>query len=89
MEYKKSIKREPEFRVLSDMQKSFKSLKVGDRAGCYGEERVIFIDHNRQVFVTKDYVDEDYYYYFIENPNQKPSLTNEYLTNPYAGLIHF
>ena len=87
MEYKKSIKREPEFRVLSDMQKSFKSLKVGDRAGCYGEERVIFIDHNRQVFVTKDYADEDYYYYFVENPNQKPSLSNELLTNPYIGLL--
>ena len=88
MEYKKSIKREPEFRVLSDMQKSFKSLKVGDHAGCYDGERVIFVDHNHQVFITKDYQDEDYYYYFIENPNQKPSLTNEYLTNPYAGLIH-
>ena len=87
-EYKNSIKREPEFRVLSDMQKSFKSLKVGDHAGCYDGERVIFVDHNHQVFITKDYQDEDYYYYFVENPNQKPSLTNEYLTNPYAGLIH-
>lgn len=87
-EYKDSIKREPEFRVLSDMQKSFKSLKVGDHAGCYDGERVIFVDHNHQVFITKDYEDEDYHYYFVENPNQKPSLTNEYLTNPYAGLIH-
>ena len=88
MEYKKSIKREPEFRVLSDMQKPFKSLKVGDRAGCYSGEKVIFVDYKHQVFVTKDYDDNDYYYYFVENPNQKPSLTNEYLTNPYAGLIH-
>ena len=87
-EYKDSIKREPEFRILSDMQKSFKSLKVGDHAGFYDGERVIFVDHNHQVFITKDYEDEDYYYYFVENPNQKPSLTNEYLTNPYAGLIH-
>ena len=86
-EYRSAIKHEPEFRVISNLQKSFRSLKVGDYAGYYGSERVIFVDHNRQVFVTKDYDDDDYYYYFIENPNQRPSLTNDYLTNPYIGLM--
>ena len=86
-EYRNSIKHEPEYRTLSDMQKSFKSLKIGDRAGCYYGEKVIFVDHKHQVFVTKDYEDQDYYYYFVENPNQKPSLTNEFLTNPYFGRM--
>ena len=86
-EYKNTIKHEPEFRVISNLQKSFRSFKVGDYAGYYSGERVIFVDHDRQVFVTKDYDDDDYYYYFIENPNQRPSLTNDYLTNPYTGLI--
>lgn len=86
-EYRNAIKHEPEFRVISNLQKSFRSLKVGDYAGYYDSERVIFVDHNRQVFVTKDYDDGDFYYYFIENPNQRPSLTNDYLTNPYTGLM--
>ena len=86
-EYRSAIKHEPEFRVISNLQKSFRSLKVGDYAGYYDSERVIFVDHDRQVFVTKDYDDDDYYYYFIENPNQRPSLTNDYLTNPYTGLM--
>ena len=86
-EYRNTIKHEPEFRVISNLQKSFRSLKIGDYAGYYSGERVIFVDHDRQVFVTKDYDDDDYYYYFIENPNQRPSLTNDYLTNPYTGLI--
>ena len=86
-EYRNTIKHEPEFRVISNLQKSFRSFKLGDYAGYYSNERVIFVDHNRQVFVTKDYDDDDYYYYFIENPNQRPSLTNDYLTNPYTGLM--
>ena len=86
-EYRNTIKHEPEFRVISNLQKSFRSLKVGDYAGYYDNERVIFVDHDRQVFVTKDYDDGDFYYYFIENPNQRPSLTNDYLTNPYTGLM--
>ena len=86
-EYRNTIKHEPEFRVISNLQKSFRSFKLGDYAGYYNNERVIFVDHDRQVFVTKDYDDDDYYYYFIENPNQRPSLTNDYLTNPYTGLM--
>ena len=86
-EYRNTIKHEPEFRVISNLQKSFRSFKLGDYAGYYSNERVIFVDHDRQVFVTKDYDDDDYYYYFIENPNQRPSLTNDYLTNPYTGLM--
>ena len=86
-EYKKSIRHEPDYRTLSDRQKSFKALKVGDSVGCYSGERVIFVDYKRQVFVTKDYDDDDYYFYFIENPSQRPSLTKEYLTNPYIGLM--
>ena len=86
-EYKKSIRHEPDYRTLYDRQKSFKALKVGDSVGCYSGERVIFVDYKRQVFVTKDYDDDDYYFYFIENPNQRPSLTKEYLTNPYIGLM--
>ena len=86
-EYRNTIKHEPEYRTLSDMQKSFKALKVGDHAGCYYGEKVIFVDHKHQVFVTKDYDDEDYYYYFVENPNQRPSLTNEFLTNPYFTIM--
>lgn len=87
-EYKNAIKHEPELRTLSDMPKSFKTLKVGDSAGCYlDQEKVIFVDYKRQVFVTKDFEDLDYYYYFVENPDQKPSLTNEYFTNPYIGLM--
>lgn len=86
-EYRNAIKHEPDYRTLSDMQKSFKALKVDDRAGCYNGEKVIFVDHKHQVFVTKDYEDQDYYYYFVENPNQKPSLTNAFLTNPYFGVM--
>ena len=86
-EYKKSIRHEPDYRTLSDRPKSFKALKVGDSVGCYAGERVIFVDYKRQVFVTKDYDDDDYYFYFIENPGQRPSLTKEYLTNPYIGLM--
>ena len=86
-EYRNTIKHEPEFRVISNLQKSFRSFKVGDYAGYYSGERVIFVDHDRQVFVTKDYDDDDYYFYFIENPSQRPSLTKEYLTNPYIGLM--
>ena len=86
-EYRNTIYREPDYCTLSDIQKSFKSLKVGDHIGRYDGERVIFVDHTHNVFITKDYNDDDYYYYFVENPNQKPSLTNEYLANPYIGLI--
>ena len=86
-EYRNTIYREPDYCTLSDIQKSFKSLKIGDHIGRYDGEKVIFVDHTHNVFITKDYNDDDYYYYFVENPNQKPSLTNEYLTNPYIGLI--
>ena len=86
-EYRNTIYREPDYCTLSNIQKSFKSLKIGDHIGRYEGERVIFVDHTHNVFITKDYNDDDYYYYFVENPNQKPSLTNEYLTNPYIGLI--
>ena len=86
-EYRNAIKHEPEYRTISNMQKSFKSVKVGDYVGYYSSERVIFVDHDHHVFITKDYDDEDYYYYFVENPNQKPSLSNEFLTNPYIGLL--
>ena len=86
-EYRNTIYREPDYCTLSNIQKSFKSLKIGDHIGRYEGERVIFVDHTHNVFITKDYNDDDYYYYFVENPNQKPSLTNEYFTNPYIGLI--
>ena len=86
-EYRNTIYREPDYCTLSDIQKSFKSLKIGDHIGRYDGERAIFVDHTHNVFITKDYNDDDYYYYFVENPNQKPSLTNEYFTNPYIGLI--
>lgn len=86
-EYRNTIYHEPSYCTLSDIQKSFKSLKIGDHIGRYEGERVIFVDHTHNVFITKDYNDDDYYYYFVENPNQKPSLTNEYLTNPYIRLI--
>ena len=86
-EYRNTIYREPDYCTLSNIQKSFKSLKIGDHIGRYDGEKVIFVDHTHNVFITKDYNDDDYYYYFVENPNQKPSLTNEYLTNPYIGLI--
>ena len=86
-EYRNTIYREPDYCTLSNIQKSFKSLKIGDHIGRYDGERVIFVDHTHNVFVTKDYDDDDYYYYFIENPNQRPSLTNDYLTNPYTGLM--
>ena len=86
-EYKKSITHEPDYRTLSDRQKPFKALKVDDSVGCYPGERVIFVDHKRQVFITKDYEDNDYYYYFVENPDQRPSLTKGYLTNPYIKIM--
>ena len=86
-EYRNTVYREPDYCTLSDIQKSFKSLKIGDHIGRYDGEKVIFVDHTHNVFITKDYNDDDYYYYFVENPNQRPSLTNEYLTNPYIGLI--
>ena len=86
-EYRNTIYREPDYCTLSDIQKSFKSLKIGDHIGRYSGERVIFVDHTHNVFITKDYNDDDYYYYFVENPNQRPSLTNDYLTNPYTGLM--
>lgn len=86
-EYRNTIKHEPEYRTISNMQKSFKSVKVGDYVGFYSSERVIFVDHNHHVFITKDYDDEDYYYYFVENPNQKPSLSNEFFANPYIKLL--
>ena len=86
-EYRNTVYREPDYCTLSDIQKPFKSLKIGDHIGRYDGEKVIFVDHTHNVFITKDYNDDDYYYYFVENPNQRPSLTNEYLTNPYIGLI--
>ena len=86
-EYRNTVYREPDYCTLSDIHKSFKSLKIGDHIGRYDGEKVIFVDHTHNVFITKDYNDDDYYYYFVENPNQRPSLTNEYLTNPYIGLI--
>ena len=86
-EYRNGIVKEPDYCTLSDIQKSFKSLKIGDHIGRYDGEKVIFVDHTHNVFITKDYNDDDYYYYFVENPNQRPSLTNEYLTNPYIELI--
>ena len=86
-EYRNTVYREPDYCTLSDIQKSFKSLKIGDHIGRYDGEKVMFVDHTHNVFITKDYNDDDYYYYFVENPNQRPSLTNAYLTNPYIGLI--
>ena len=86
-EYRNTVYREPDYCTLSDIQKPFKSLKIGDHIGRYDGEKVIFVDHTHNVFITKDYNDDDYYYYFVENPNQRPSLTNAYLTNPYIGLI--
>ena len=86
-EYRNTIYREPDYCTLSDIQKPFKSLKIGDHIGRYDGEKVIFVDHIHNIFITKDYNDDDYYYYFVENPNQRPSLTNAYLTNPYIGLI--
>ena len=86
-EYRNTVYREPDYCTLSDIQKPFKSLKIGDHIGRYDGEKVIFVDHTHNVFITKDYNDDDYYYYFVENPNQRPSLTNAYLTNPYIELI--
>ena len=86
-EYRNTIYREPDYCTLSDIQKPFKSLKIDDHIGRYDGEKVIFVDYTHNVFITKDYNDDDYYYYFVENPNQRPSLTNAYLTNPYIGLI--
>ena len=85
--YRHDIIHEPEYHSISNVQKSFRSVKIGDQIGCYNSERVISVDYNKQVFVTKDYDDGDYYFYFIENPDQKPSLTNNYLTNPYIDIF--
>ena len=85
--YRNDIIHEPEYHSISNVQKSFRSVKVGDQIGCYNSERVIGVDYNKQVFVTKDYDDGDYYFYFVENPNQKPSLTNDYLDNPYISIM--
>ena len=85
--YRNDIIHEPEYHSISNVQKSFRSVKVGDQIGCYNSERVIGVNYNKQVFVTKDYDDGDYYFYFVENPNQKPSLTNDYLTNPYIDIF--
>ena len=85
--YRNSITYDAEFFTLNDVQKSFRTFKVGDNVGRYRGEKIIFIDHKRQVFITEDHDDQDYHYYYVINPDQKPSLTSEYLTNPYIKIM--
>lgn len=85
--YRNSIIYDAEFITLNDVQKSFRSLKIGDNVGRYRGEKIIFIDHKRQVFITEDQDDQDYHYYYVINPDQKPSLTSEFLTKPYVQIM--
>ena len=65
--------------------KSFKSLKSGDSFGYYGSEVIVQIDYNNKFIVTKDVDDNTFYYYFVINPDQKPSLYSS-VVNPYFNF---
>jgi len=67
--------------------RSFKSVKIGDQFGYYSDEIVIQIDLDKHVFVTKD-EDDIVYFYYVKNPNQKPSLysASQVYINPYFQM---
>lgn len=70
------------------VSRSFKTVKVGDLFGHYDAERVIQVDHKRNVFITMD-EDGYIYFYYVKNPNTKPSLysSNQIYTNPYYDMF--
>lgn len=70
------------------VSRSFKTVKVGDLFGTYDTEHVIQVDHKRNVFITMD--DDGYiYFYYVRNPNTKPSLysSSQVYTNPYYNMF--
>lgn len=81
-EYNKLIP--PEYCCLTNIPKAFKNLKPKDSFGKYADEIIVAIDVEKKVVLTYATEDECYSYYFIENPNLKPSLYSmNTFTNPY------
>ena len=72
-------------RMDVDTNKSYKSFKVGYHFGLYVEEIVIATDIERRVIVTEDPSDNTVTFYYITNPNTKPSLftSDSAYTNAY------
>ena len=72
-----------------DVNKSYKSFRLGDHFGMYpDEEEIIKIDLEKKVIVTQDTEDRVICFYFIKNPTAKPSLysAGSAYTNPYYSL---
>ena len=63
-----------QYRVV-DADVRFKSLKVGDK---FWGENVVQVEHKKNVIVTYDPDEEQYFFYFVTNPDSKPSLYSKY-----------
>lgn len=59
--------------VHSDIK--FSALKVGDK---FDDYTIVAIDYKKHIIVTEDI--ENLYYYYIKDPNSKPSLYNKNTT---------
>lgn len=68
-----------------DTNKSWRSFKAGEKFGQYDNERIIKIDIDKHVIITEDTDDRTIAFYYIKNPNTKPSLysSNATYVNPY------
>lgn len=53
----------------------FSALKPGDE---FNEEDVVAVDTKKNVIITKDY--DNFKYYYIKDPNSKPSLYGKNLS---------
>ena len=71
-----------------ETNKSYKSFKVGDRFGYYDEEKAIAVNIDKRVIVTEDFSDNTIAFYYITNPNTKPSLfSTNYSTYANAYVL--
>lgn len=68
-----------------DTNKSWRSFKVRETFGQYDNERIIKIDIDKRVIITEDTEDRTIAFYYIKNPNTKPSLysSSAVYVNPY------
>lgn len=68
----------PEEINVTDISKSFKSLKVGDSfngSGYSTDEFIVFIDKETNIVITQEKGDKKWYsVYYIINPNSRPSI---------------
>ena len=88
-EYNKQFVDKPEDYYLRNLSVPFNLLKVGDSLDKDGDDKICYIDIQNSIIICEEDLMGDYYgFYYILNPNSKPSLYKyDNISSKFENLI--